>query len=131
MDPLDVSASGLAAQRKRLELIAQNLANAETTRTSAGGPYQRQVAVFSEKLDAVSGGGVEVSEVVPDPAPARRIYQPGHPDADAQGFVLYPNVNPMEEMVDMISTTRAYEANATAMSATKAMLRKTLDLARE
>ncbi len=131
MDPIDTSARGMAAQRRRLEVIARNLANADTTRTDEGGPYRRQNVVFSEVVEAAGTGGVEVSGVVEDPTPGKRLYQPGHPDADAQGYVLYPNVNPMEEMVDMISTTRSYEANVTALNATKSMIRKALDLARE
>ncbi len=131
MDPIDISASALSAHRRRLEVIAQNLANAETTRTAAGGPYRRQVVVFGEKVDAAGGSGVDVVAVTSDPTPGKKIHEPGHPDADAQGFVTYPNVNPMEEMVDVISATRSYEANVTALNATKSMVRKSLELARE
>jgi len=128
MSAIDTSASGLSAQRRRLEVIARNLANAETTRTPHGGPYQRQLVVFSQQLE--QAGGVEVAEVTTDPSPGRTIYQPGHPDADERGYVTLPNVNVMEEMVDMIGATRSYEANVTALNATKSMVRKALELGR-
>jgi flagellar basal-body rod protein FlgC len=128
MSAIDTSASGLSAQRRRLEVIARNLANAETTRTPQGGPYQRQLVVFSQQLE--QAGGVEVAEVTTDPSPGRTIYQPGHPDADERGYVTLPNVNVMEEMVDMIGATRSYEANVTALNATKSMVRKALELGR-
>ncbi len=131
MDPIDVSASGLAAQRRRLDTIAENLANAETTRTPEGGPYQRKQVIFAEALDAAGNSGVEIAEVANDPNPGRKVYQPGHPDADAEGYVELPNVNVMEEMADMISATRSYEANVTALNATKGMVRKALDIGRE
>lgn len=128
MSSIDISASGLAAQRQRLEVVARNLANAETTRTPAGGPYRRQQVVFSAALE--EAGGVAVDGVVTDPTPGRRVFQPGHPDADAKGYVTLPNVSVMEEMVDMIGATRSYEANVTALNATKSMIRKALDLGR-
>ena len=131
MDPIDISASALTAHRRRLEVISHNLANAETTRTAAGGPYRRQAVVFGEKVDEAGGSGVEVVAVTTDPTPGKRVLEPGHPDADANGYVQYPNVNPMEEMVDVISTTRSYEANVTALNSTKSMVLKALDLARE
>jgi len=131
MDPIDVSASGLAAQRQRLEVIAQNIANAETTRTPEGGPYRRQTIVFSEALDSAGNSGVEVAGVLADPGPGRKVHEPGHPDADAEGYVELPNVSAVEEMVDMIGATRAYEANITALNATKSMIRKALDIGRE
>ncbi|HHY92283.1 MAG TPA: flagellar basal body rod protein FlgC [Firmicutes bacterium] len=139
---LDIAASGLSAQRLRLDVIANNLANAETTRTAAGGPYQRQLPVFAPReaspfqylLQAAAGGGVgrgvRVSAIVTDPTPPRRVYQPGHPDADAAGYVAYPNVNVVTEMVDMISASRAYEANAAAFNASKGMALQALDLGR-
>jgi flagellar basal-body rod protein FlgC len=126
MSSLNISASGLAAQRARLDLIAENLANAETTRTLDGGPYQRQQAV----LTADSEGGVKVSGIVPDTRPSQRIFEPGHPDADATGYVAMPNVNPVEEMVDLVTATRAYEANVTAFNAGKAMTQKALEIGR-
>jgi len=127
MSSLDISASGLSAQRRRLEVIARNLANAETTRTPEGGPYRRQMVVFTEALDQA---GVQVAEVVDDPTPGKQIYEPGHPDANPQGYVTMPNVSVMTEMVDMIGATRSYEANVTALNATKSMIRKALELGR-
>ncbi len=159
---LDISASGLHAQRIRQNVIASNLANAETTRTPAGGPYKRQVVVLKEdqtdpeqrfvfgpeKLqgfttepdhipipqqnlplaDEQVGSGVEVAAIEADGAPPRMVYDPNHPDANAQGYVALPNVNVVQEMTDMISATRSYEANVTAFNATKGMLMKALDL---
>jgi flagellar basal-body rod protein FlgC len=123
-DPVDISGSALSAQRQRMDIIAQNIANAETTRTPQGGPYRRQQVVFA--LD--DQGGVEVTQVVEDPRPPRLVYQPGHPDADAAGYVALPNVNLVEEMVDMISAMRSYEANVTAVNAAKTMAQRALDL---
>jgi flagellar basal-body rod protein FlgC len=128
----DVSASGLSAQRRRMDVIAQNIANAETTRTAAGGPYRRQQVVFEaapETADGV-GGGVTVTEVATDPRPPRLVYRPGHPDAGPDGYVRMPNVNILEEMVDMVSATRSYEANVAAIDAAKQMMRKALEIGR-
>lgn len=127
MSGMDISSSGLSAQRKRLDMIANNIANAETTRTPEGGPYKRMQAVFSENTEE---GGVQVKELIEDKTPPRKVYDPGHPDADAQGFVEMPNVNVLEEMVDLISATRAYEANVTALNADKGMIRKSLEIGR-
>lgn len=140
---LDISASGLTAQRLRLDIIANNLANAETTRTAQGGPYQRQVPLFAPREahafgaflgasagTAAGGQGVRVVGIASDPTPPRRVYQPGHPDADTTGYVMYPNVNVVTEMVDMISASRAYEANAAAFEAAKSMALKALELGR-
>ncbi len=128
MDSFDISASGLAAQRARLNVIAANLANMETTRTDEGGPYRRRQVVFASR--GGNPGGVEVAGVAADPREPRRVYQPGHPDADPQGFVAYPNVNLAEEMVDLVSATRSYQANAAAFNAAKAMVQHTLELGR-
>lgn len=122
---IDISASGLTAQRLRLNLIAKNIANAETTRTTEGGPYKREMAVFEA---ASENGGVQVKQVVQDQTPPKLVYEPGNPDADAQGYVRMPNVNVVEEMVDMVSATRAYEANVTALNATKTMEQKALEI---
>ena len=134
---LDISASGLAGQRARMDAITDNLANSDTVVTATGGPYRRKVVVLqsaSEFRDAlgatVAGGGVKVAGVVEMPDVPRRAYLPGHPHADADGFVSFPNVSPMVEMVDMLATTRAYEANATAFQATKTMAAKLLELLR-
>ena len=128
LDCFDISASGLSAQRARLDLIAGNIANVETTRTPAGGPYRRLQPVFASRAGAPAG--VDMIGVVVDPREPRRVYQPGHPDADAEGFVAYPNVNPVEEMVDLVSATRSYEANAAAFNAAKSMAQRALDLGR-
>jgi len=128
MDSFDISASGLSAQRARLDVIASNLANAETTRTPAGGPYRRLLPVFASRTG--NPGGVAVVGIAVDPRDPRRVYQPGHPDADPDGFVAYPNVNIVEEMVDLVSATRSYEANAAAYNAAKTMAQRALDLGR-
>ncbi|HHW15643.1 MAG TPA: flagellar basal body rod protein FlgC [Firmicutes bacterium] len=137
--PLEVSASALTAERLRLDVIANNLANANTTRTPEGGPYRRQVVVFAPRTDEGSGwpladrgagGGVRVVGIMPDSAPLRRVYNPGHPDADAEGYVTMPNVDPVVEMVDLIAATRAYEANVTVITETKNMALRALELLR-
>jgi len=129
---MDISASGLTAQRLRLDTIANNLANVETTRTSSGTPYRRQVPVFREVFGQTLGsfGGVEVVAIVKDQSPFRMVYDPGHPDANPDGYVLYPNVNPVIEMTDMISATRSYEANLSVMNAAKSMFLKALEILR-
>ena len=139
---MDISSSALAAGRTRMNLISSNLANANTTRTPEGGPYKRKDAVFSatplesrfeRTLDAATAQQVrkvEVTEIVEDQTPPRLQYEPGHPDANAQGYVAMPNVNTVEEMADMIGATRAYEANVTAVQAAKSMAMKTLEIGR-
>nr|WP_231699354.1 flagellar basal body rod protein FlgC [Limnochorda pilosa] len=134
---MDVSASGLTAERLRMDLIASNLANAETTRTPEGGPYRRLMAILvpeptqtGREPQSRKGGGVRVQAVVRDPNPPRLVYQPDHPDADAEGYVAYPNVNPVTEMVDLITATRAYEANVAAFNAAKGMALKALEIGR-
>jgi flagellar basal-body rod protein FlgC len=128
---IDVSASGLSAQRRRLDTIADNIANAETTRTERGGPYRRRQVVFEEIASReLAQQGVKVSQVTEDARSPRLVYRPGHPDADANGYVAMPNVSIVEEMVDMMSATRSYEANAAALNASKAMARKALELGR-
>ena len=146
---LDISASGLSAERMRMDVTAENLANAQTTRGPDGGPYRRKDVVlqtatgggFGAALTAAAGavpgagggqqaGGVQVAGIVEDPGAPRRIYDPGHPDADAEGYVAMPNVNPVTEMVDLISASRAYEANVTAMQTAKTMFTKTFELLR-
>jgi flagellar basal-body rod protein FlgC len=141
---LDVSSSALTAERTRMNLISNNLANANATRTAEGGPYKRKDAVFAtqqtgqsfnEKLEkALKGGpppnGVQVVEIIEDQRPPRMQYDPGHPDANPQGYVALPNVNVVEEMADMIAATRAYEANVTAVQAAKSMALKTLEISR-
>lgn len=125
----DISASGISAQRTRMDVIANNIANADSTRTPEGGPYRRQRVTFQSVYDQTMGNcGVAVQSVSQDPTDYRMVYDPGHPDADAGGYVKMPNVNVVEEMVDMISATRAYEANVTAMNATKSMIASGIDL---
>jgi flagellar basal-body rod protein FlgC len=139
---LSVSASGMSAQRQRAELLVENLANSETTRTAEGGPYRRRDAVFEtstqgspfsgifeEKL-ATPAVGVQVSEIVVDSRDPELRYQPGHPDARPDGYVAYPRINPAEDMADLMSATRGYQANVAAMSAVKDMLQRSLDLMR-
>ncbi|MGI6413508.1 MAG: flagellar basal body rod protein FlgC [Syntrophomonadaceae bacterium] len=139
---LDVSASGLRAEKIRLNLIAENLANLETTRTSLGGPYRRKIASFSEILDQrkssrywrgsdSGGGGVQVASIIRDQSTPIMVYDPQHPDAGADGFVAKPNINIADEIVDMITATRAYEANVTVMNTTKNLALKTLNIGRE
>lgn len=128
MDSFEISASGLSAQRARLDVVASNIANVETTRTPAGGPYRRLQPVFAARAD--NPGGVDMIGLLADARPPRRVHQPGHPDADPEGFVAYPNVNIVEEMVDLVSATRSYEANAAAFQAAKAMAQEALDLGR-
>jgi flagellar basal-body rod protein FlgC len=131
---LDISASGLHAERVRMDVIANNLANVNSTRTPEGGPFRRQLVILkgmSQGISADGTGGVRVAGVVDDPTPFPLVYNPGHPDADAQGYVQMPNVNVVEEMVDMMTALRAYEANITAIDATKSMLGRALDIIRE
>ena len=138
---LSVSASGMTAQRTRAELLTENLANAETTRTPDGGPYRRKDAVFetapadspfSSLFESQIGQpeGVRVSQVVVDDNAPERRYMPGHPDADKDGYVAYPKINPAEDMVDLLGASRGYEANVAAISAVKDMINKSLDLFR-
>jgi flagellar basal-body rod protein FlgC len=146
MDTLAVSASGMTAERLRMDVVANNLANVNTTRTPNGGPFRRQQVAFSpmsasfgETLAGLSGddaadgathGGVQVSGILPDMRPFKRVYQPGHPDADAQGYVSLPNIETVTEMVDMMSATRAYEANVAAVGAVKGMAMKAMEIGR-
>lgn len=145
---LSVSASGMSAQRQRATTLVENLANAETTRTPEGGPYRRKDVVFQSEsvqspfsgifqneLDLAAGRGepvtgVGVSEVVEDTREPDRRYLPGHPDADAQGYVAFPRVNPAEDMVDLMGASRNYSANVAAMTAIKDMLNRSIDLVR-
>lgn len=143
MDTLTVSASGMTAERLRMDVIANNLANVNTTRAAGGGPFRRQQVIlsptggtFSDTLTAAMGGGetpargVQVSGIVPDSSPFKQVYEPGHPDADARGYVQMPNINTVTEMVDMMGATRAYEANVAAVAAVKAMAQKALEIGR-
>ena len=137
---MGVSASGMTAERMRMDVVAENLANADTTRGANGKPYQRQEVIleqapggpsFSDLLGNAQqsvGGGVEVVGVVSDQTPGQQVYDPGNPAANAQGYVTMPNVNPVTEMVDLITATRSYEANVQVMDAAKQMYSKTLEI---
>ena len=129
---LRISASGMSASRERVSLSSSNLANAETTRGPDGGPYKRLDPVFEAvPLDDVSGAaGVRVSEVKADPSEGATVYMPGHPDADERGFVRMPNVNPVHEVVNLLSAQRGYEANASAADTVKTMAQRALDIMR-
>jgi len=135
----DISASGLAAERHRMEVVANNIANAHTTRTPDGGPYRRQQLVFAtalqsaqgtSKADAGSFGGVQVLGVQPDLTELPRVYNPGHPDADGDGFVTMPNVKLPNEMVDLMTASRSYEANLKALRTFRKMAEQALLLLR-
>jgi flagellar basal-body rod protein FlgC len=130
-DVLDIGASGLYAQRVRMDTIANNVANINTTRNEQGenAPFRRRMVMFAEGLDkAQSRPGVHVAGIEQDPAPFRRVMEPGHPDADAEGYVNYPNIDMSIEFVNMLEASRAYEANVTMMETTKQMLNATLRL---
>jgi flagellar basal-body rod protein FlgC len=136
---LEVSGSALAAERWRAEVVSANMANAETTRTPQGGAYRRQLVVFRGRplprfplllagLQTKPAEGVRVDRVVADTSPLPRRYEPGHPDADKEGYVTYPNVNPVMEMTDLLSAVRAYQLNAAAVQAAKNMIQQSLQI---
>lgn len=139
---IDVSATALTAEKTRIDVISNNMANANTTRATGGMPYRRQMTVFKEKKgtpfssylrDANNkyfNDGVSISGIVEDTTPFKLIYEPGHPDADENGYVRMPNVDMAKEMVDMIDAYRAYEANVTSMNTSKSLLMKALDIGR-
>ena len=141
-DSLQISGSALAAERQRSEIVAANMANAETTHTDAGGPFRRREVVFQSSgassfrlalantgdANGEVPGSVRISEVVDDPAPPVMRYEPGHPDANKDGYVAYPAINPVMEMVDLMGSVRAYQLNASAVAATKQMIQQTIDI---
>ncbi|MBI5827644.1 MAG: flagellar basal body rod protein FlgC [Deltaproteobacteria bacterium] len=138
-DIFSISASGMEAQRLRMNIIAGNLANVETTRTSSGGPYRRKDILFetdrpnsfADYLNASAGtesAGVKVAGIIEDARPLKYVYEPSHPDADTNGYVAYPNVSVAEEMVNMISASRSYDANVSAFKATRDMANKALEI---
>jgi flagellar basal-body rod protein FlgC len=136
---LSVSSSGMSAQKTRAELLVENIANSETTRTADGGPYRRrdavfatenQVSPFSAVFQSEISAGVSVAQVVEDTREPDRRYLPGHPDADKEGYVAFPRINPAEDMVDLMGATRAYHSNVAAMSAVKDMIHRSIDLLR-
>jgi flagellar basal-body rod protein FlgC len=134
---LQVSASGMQAERTRAETLVENMANVETTRTPEGGPYKRKDVVFSSELQESPfsavfqnelATGVNVSEITEDDSPAELRYMPGHPDANAEGYVAFPKMNPAEDMADLLNTTRSYQANIAAMTAVKDMINNSITL---
>lgn len=142
MTAIDVGASGLKAERTHLNVISMNLANAKTTRTVGGGPYRRKEVIFKETgvdspfSNAMKSAlseevkGVRVESIQNDTRPLRRVYEPGHPDADAEGYVSYPDINVVEEMTNMLSAMRAYEANVSTITTAKNMFTKALEIGR-
>jgi len=139
---IDVSASGMSAQRQRAELLVQNIANADTTRTADGGPYRRKDVVFqSSEVGASFAGmlgsemspaetGVRVAQVITDQREPEKRYMPGHPDADKDGYVSFPRIDPAEDMVNLLGASRGYQANVAAVSAVKDMIQRSIDLFR-
>lgn len=141
-DMLSISASGLSAERQRSEVIAANLANAETTHTDQGGPYVRKEVVFSatggslfhsvfngvEQFAQQPRGSVQLTDVVDDPTPSIMRYEPGNPDANSSGYVAYPAINPVNEMVDLMGSARAYQLNASAVNAEKQMISESIGI---
>ncbi len=127
---MQISATGLSAERLRMDTITSNMANASTTRSANGkGPYVRKVAVFQEALDANKDmAGVKAVKIENDPSPLRKVYDPTHPDADSNGYVTMPNVNVLNEMADMMVATRSYEANVDTFNALKGMFSKALEI---
>ena len=144
-DMMQISASALTAERQRSEVIATNMANANTTHTDAGGPFQRKEVVFSAQHASAfqlqfaemttmphtkdrMAGSVRLSQVVSDPSAPIMRYEPGHPDANKQGYVAYPAINPVQEMVDLMGSVRAYQLNASAVTASKQMIQQSIDI---
>lgn len=143
MRALDISASGMSLQRLRMDVIAQNIANEKTTRTNNGTPYRRRLVMvqeqnhyrpFSQYVEEAQaqfdGNGVKAIKITEDQSPYKLVYEPGHPDADEDGYVQLPNVDRLREMVDIMSATRSYEANVTAFNASKSMAMKALEIGR-
>lgn len=143
-DSMNINASALTAQRLRMDVISENIANINTTRAKDGQPYKRKTVLFEEIKDGttfsnyydsainknLTGKGVKVTQITEDQTPGSKTYEPGHPDADEEGYVTMPNVNIVTELVNMISASRSYEASITAMNNTKAMINKTFELGR-
>lgn len=142
LNSFDISASGMTAQRQRLDIAAENISNINTTRTESGGPYRRKLVVLQEKpsvsfrsvfnsrlkKELSTKGGVQVSEIIEDQRDLSPVYNPEHPDADENGYVMMPNVDLVKETVDGMSATRSYEANITAFNAIKTMAQKALEI---
>ena len=130
LSSLNTAASGMSAERTRLDIASSNLANAETTRGPDGKPYQRMDPVFSAVENDDGSVGVQVASINHDQSAPRPVYMPDHPDADASGFVQVPNVNPVHEVVNLMSAQRGYEANATAFETSKSLMQRALDIVR-
>ncbi|HMK55597.1 MAG TPA: flagellar basal body rod protein FlgC [Dissulfurispiraceae bacterium] len=126
--PMQVSASALEAQKTRLNVIASNIANASSTKTPEGGPYKRKDVLFQTVMYGENAAGVEAPQVVEDKSPFRTVYDPNHPDADKNGYVSYPNINVLTEMVNLMTAQRSYEANLTMITSYKDMYMRTLDI---
>ncbi len=127
---VDIPASALTAERLRMDVVSNNIANVDTTRTPTGGPYRRRFVVFEPILDEDIPRGVRVSAVLVDNSPPRLVYDPSHPDANTAGYVAYPNIDIVTEMVDLMGATRAYEANSVSLSMARSMYLKTLEIGR-
>lgn len=139
---VNISTTALTAEKTRIDIIAKNMANVNTTRSTGGMPYRRQMVVFEENKSQpfseylskynkkYNGGGVKISKIVEDDSPFKLVYEPGHPDSDENGYVKMPNVDVIKEMIDLISAQRSYDANITAINASKSMLTKALDIGR-
>lgn len=125
---ISIAGSGLTANRLWMDVISGNIANANTTRTPEGGPFRRQLVIMRAKLEGQEVKGVEVASIERDPTPPRLVYDPGHPDARPDGYVEYPNVNVVMELVDLIAAQRAWEANATVLETAKSIAQRTIGL---
>ncbi|MBZ4672365.1 MAG: flagellar basal-body rod protein FlgC [Deferribacteraceae bacterium] len=129
-DVMKLSATGLSAQRIRINVISANLANANTTRGENGEPYRRKDVIFEQVLEGEMAGGVKVQDVIEDDKPFILKFEPGHPDADEEGYVRYPNVNPVEEMINMLEAQRSYESNLTVLNTAKQLALRALEIGR-
>lgn len=140
MKTMDICSSGLNCEKARMDIIAQNIANIETTKTAEGGPYRRKMVVFKEALQnqlqargtgtTAAGAGVQVTKIIADTAPPLMVFDPQNPDANQEGYVAKPNINLANEIVDSITAVRAYEANITVLNAVKSMATKSLTIGR-
>lgn len=129
-DTMKVASTGLSAQRIRINVISSNIANANTTRTESGLPYQKKNVVFEQILEGEMNGGVRVQQVMNDTKPPILKYDPAHPDANEEGYVAFPNINPIEEMVNMLEASRSYEANVTVLNTAKSLAMRAIDIGR-
>ena len=125
---LDTAATGLSAQRIRINVISSNVANVKTTRTEEGGPYRKKNVVFEQVLYGKHKGGVKVMDILPDQKPPMLVYEPSHPDANEEGYVAYPNINPIEELVNILEASRSYEANVTIINTAKQLAQQAIGI---